>query len=150
MKLIEIEELWNKDCVIDNHKLDDEALRTPMLHSRYYHIYLAEKIQLEKFKLELNQLLAFKWQFFSKKVDPEAQQELLKQVNADEFSEMRFVGKEIDTMIDADKQTFDKRLLVSAQQEKVEYLKSIITFLNGRNFMIKNAIDFKKFSNGLA
>ena len=33
-------------------------------------------------------------------------------------------------------------------EEKVNYLESIIKTLNNRNFLIKNAIDWRKFTSG--
>jgi hypothetical protein len=45
MKLEEIESLWEQDSKIDRTDLDNESLKIPMLHSKYYKIYLREKIQ---------------------------------------------------------------------------------------------------------
>ena len=39
MNLDEIQEMWQRDSVIDPDNLHDESLKIPQLHSKYYTIY---------------------------------------------------------------------------------------------------------------
>ena len=39
MNLEFIQELWDKDSVIDNELLHSESTKTPALHAKYYKIY---------------------------------------------------------------------------------------------------------------
>ena len=39
MKLSDIQTMWQKDCQIDDTKLDVELLKLPNLHSKYLGIY---------------------------------------------------------------------------------------------------------------
>ena len=39
MNLDEIQEMWQRDAVIDPDNLHDESLKIPQLHSKYYTIY---------------------------------------------------------------------------------------------------------------
>ena len=39
MNLDEIQEMWQRDSVIDPDNLHDESLRIPQLHSKYYTLY---------------------------------------------------------------------------------------------------------------
>ena len=48
MILKDIQELWAEDSRIDRYKLTEESLKIPMLHSKYYEIYMIEKSLLNK------------------------------------------------------------------------------------------------------
>ena len=39
MNLDKIQEMWQKDSVIDPDNLHDESLKIPQLHSKYYTLY---------------------------------------------------------------------------------------------------------------
>ena len=39
MDLDKIQEMWQKDAVIDPDNLHDESLKIPQLHSKYYTLY---------------------------------------------------------------------------------------------------------------
>jgi hypothetical protein len=50
--------------------------------------------------------------------------------------------------MDSDKDLAERLLKLQVQREKVELLENIIKTLNGRGFLIKNAIDFIRFTSG--
>ena len=142
MKLEEIESLWEQDSKIDRTDLDNESLKIPMLHSKYYKIYLREKIQLKSEELEYKQFYKLKHEYYNGKLS----QEDLKNLGWEPF---QFVLKnDLQVYIDADKDVITKLLKLQVQREKVELLESIIKTLNGRGFLIKNAIDFIRFTSG--
>ena len=39
MNLEKIQEMWERDAVIDPDNLHDESLKIPQLHSKYYTVY---------------------------------------------------------------------------------------------------------------
>jgi hypothetical protein len=142
MKLEEIESLWEQDSKIDRTDLDNESLKIPMLHSKYYKIYLREKIQLKSEELEYKQFYKLKHEYYNGKLS----QEELKDLGWEPF---QFVLKnDLQVYIDADKDVITRLLKLQVQREKVELLENIIKTLNGRGFLIKNAIDFIRFTSG--
>lgn len=142
MKLEEIEALWEQDSKIDRTDLDNESLKIPMLHSKYYKIYLREKIQLKSEELEYKQFYKLKHEYYNGKL---SQQEL----NDLGWEPFQFVLKnDLQVYIDADKDVITRLLKLQVQREKVELLENIIKTLNGRGFLIKNAIDFIRFTSG--
>lgn len=142
MKLEEIETLWEQDSKIDRTDLDNESLKIPMLHSKYYKIYLREKIQLKSEELEYKQFYKLKHEYYNGKL---SQQEL----NDLGWEPFQFVLKnDLQVYIDADKDVITRLLKLQVQREKVELLENIIKTLNGRGFLIKNAIDFIRFTSG--
>ena len=43
-----IQELWAKDCSIDNTELGNESLKVPELYNKYLKLYTNEKLLLVK------------------------------------------------------------------------------------------------------
>lgn len=48
MNLDQIQEMWQRDSVIDPDNLHDESLKIPQLHSKYYTIYNTITLLREK------------------------------------------------------------------------------------------------------
>lgn len=142
MKLEEIESLWQQDCSIDRTSLDQESLKIPMLHSKYYKIYLREKVQLKAEEGEYNLFYKTKHEYYTGKLSEEE----LKQYGWEPF---QFILKgDLSIYMNADKELTERLLKLQVQREKVDLLESIIKTLNNRGFLIKNAVDFIRFSNG--
>jgi hypothetical protein len=142
MKLEEIESLWEQDAKIDRTDLDNESLKIPTLHGKYYKIYLREKVQLKAEEQEYKTFYKLKHEYYTGKLSKEE----LDQYGWEPF---QFVLKnDLQVYIDADKNIAERLLKLQVQREKVDLLESIIKTLNGRGFLIKNAIDFIRFTSG--
>jgi hypothetical protein len=55
---------------------------------------------------------------------------------------------DIPMYIEADKDIVELSLKIGGQQEKVEFLESIIKSFQTRGYIIKNAIEFLRFQTG--
>jgi hypothetical protein len=60
----------------------------------------------------------------------------------------RLLKNEISNYIETDDDYIKIKQNIVVQQEKINYLDSIIKQLNNRGFQIKNALDWLKFSHG--
>lgn len=142
MKLEEIEALWEQDSKIDRTDLDNESLKIPNLHSKYYKIYLREKVQLKSEEQEYKQYYKVKYEYYTGKMSQEELQE-------HGWEPFQFLLKnDLQVYIDSDSDISDRLLKLQVQREKVDLLESIIKTLNTRGFLIKNAVDFIKFTSG--
>jgi hypothetical protein len=142
MKLEEIEALWEQDSKIDRTDLDNESLKIPTLHSKYYKIYLREKVQLKAEEQEYKIYYKLKHEYYTGKMSKE-------ELDEHGWEPFQFVLKnDLQVYIEADKDIADRLLKLQVQREKVDLLESIIKTLNGRGFLIKNAIDFIRFTSG--
>jgi hypothetical protein len=56
---------------------------------------------------------------------------------------------EIDMYLEADKEVIEINLRIFNQKEKLDFIEEVIKNLNQRNFQIKNAIEWKKFTQGV-
>jgi len=142
MNVDEIFELWEADSQIDKTELGEEATKIPKLHHKYYQIFLKERLILRKYESDLKQLKLDKYEFFTQ--GP----------NEDTPKDWRLPPRgmilkgDIPMYMDADKDVINMTLKVGLQQEKVDLLDSIIKTIINRNFIIRNAIDWNKFTMG--
>jgi hypothetical protein len=142
MKLEEIEALWEHDIKIDRTELDSESLKIPSLHSKYYKIYLREKVQLKAEEQTYKQFYKLKHEYYTGKLSQSELNEL-------GWEPFQFVLKnDLQVYMDSDKELSERLLKLNVQKEKVEFLADIIKTLNTRGFLIKNALDFIRFTSG--
>lgn len=143
MKLSEIESMWLKDCQIDDLKLDEESLKIPNLHAKYYQHYNQQLLTYKKLQSEYKVILKKKWEYYTGKCD----QDMLDAEGWEPF-QFKILKQDLDIYLDGDKQLNEYRDKISYQKTKVDYLENIIKTLNGRGYLIKNAIDWQRFTSG--
>lgn len=143
MKLEDIQNLWNEDCNIVDDMLDEEALKIPRLHQKYYKIFSTEKLLLHKLKADLKTLTALKHEYYA----GELAEEDLKENGWEPFPK-RVLKADIPRYLEADSGIIAQNLKIAHQQEKVDFVADIIKSLRDRGFLIKSAIDWRKFTNG--
>lgn len=140
MKLDEIQSEIEVDSRVDNNKLDTESLRIPMLHSKYYNIFMAELRVLKGVESEYRRLKKERHQYYL----GQAADEVYKQ----EPLQLKVLRQDLDLYLDADPVLSDLKNKYEMQKAKTELLEAFIKTLNTRNFLIKNAIEFMRFKNG--
>jgi len=139
----QIEAMWDEDVKIDRTALDEESLKIPYLHNKYYKLYLREKVALKTENNNVSVFYKLKHEYYTGKLSGQECKDL-------GWPPFPFILKgDLQIYMDADKELTDKLLKIVIQKEKVEFLESIIKTLNTRNFLIKNAIDFRKFAGGI-
>jgi len=143
MNIEDIMKLWESDTKIDKTELGDESLNIPKLHSKYYNVLLKERLLLRKLESEMKQLKLDKYEFFTQGPNEETKDRGWKLP-----PKGMILKSDIPMYMDADQDVINLSLKIGMQQEKIEFLDSIIKTIINRNFLIKNAIDFMKFING--
>lgn len=143
MKIEEIVSEWDKDSKLDETELGEEATKIPKLHNKYLKIFMGERVTLFKQKSERNKLKKVLIEYYLGELDRDELEEL----GREQFYK-KLLKNEIDNYIEADDLYISNNLKVALQQEKVDYLDAIIKSLNNRNFQIKSAIDWYRFTQG--
>lgn len=143
MTLEDIQSLWNQDSVIDNTELTLEAMKVPQIHSKYYKIYIAEKMILRKYESEYKKLYLDKFEFYSQGPSPETPKDW-------KLPAVGVILKDrIPMYMDADEQIIAQSLKVALQKEKVDFVYSIISSINNRGYLLKLILDSEKFRSGI-
>jgi hypothetical protein len=143
MKFEEIFSNWEKDSEIDKTNLADESLRIPKLHHKYYGIFVAERAVLRRLEADFKKLKLDKHEFYTQGPTEETKEKGWRMP-----ARGLILKADIPMYMEGDQDIIDLSLRIGVQQEKVEFVESIIKSLQTRNYIIKNAIDFMKYLSG--
>jgi hypothetical protein len=144
MTLEQLMEEWRKDSAIDSTELGLASMKVPELHSKYLKIYFEERRKLKAHEFSSKELFLKKYEYYNGKMS----QEELDEMNWEPFMK-RLMKNEIDMYLESDKDIVQTNIRIVNQKEKLAFLEEVIKNINQRNFQIKNAIDWKKFTNGV-
>lgn len=144
MTLDQIAEEWRKDSSIDSTELGVESLRIPELHSKFLKIYFDERRKLKGYEFQSKEMFLKKHEYYNGKMSEEE----LKEMQWEPFVK-RLMKNEIDLYLESDKDIININMRIVGQREKMDFLEEVLKNINQRNFQIKNAIDWKKFTQGV-
>ena len=143
MNIEELRKMVSDDLVMDKTELDIESMKTPQIHNKYLVMYTDEKLILGKLESDLNILKRDKWLYYTGKMSPEQ----LKDRGWDTF-DLNILKTDIEKFLGADEDLIKLANRILFQKEKVNYLESVIKIINNRQWNIRAAIDWLKFTNG--
>ena len=141
MNLDKIQEMWQKDSVIDPDNLHDESLKIPQLHSKYYTIYNTTTLLREKAKDSFNRVKLERYNYYTGKAPAE--------VYVEEPFPYKVREKDaIQRYLDADDKLTTIDLKIRYYDVMLKFLEEVIKTISSRTYQIKNAIDWHKFQAG--
>ena len=141
MNLEKIQEMWQKDSVIDPDNLHDESLKIPQLHSKYYTLYNTISLLREKANKTYKEIRLERHNFYTGKAP------------ADVYVKEPFPYKvrekdAIQRHMEADDRVSEAELKIRYYDVMLKFLEEIIKTISNRTFQIKNAIEWHKFQSG--
>jgi hypothetical protein len=145
MKLTEIQEMWAKDCKIDQMNLGPESTKTPELHAKYLNLLSNSKLQLRKYESEYYRLRGRKMKWYR----GELSRQDLEELGWEQWLGNKPLKNELDDFIQCDEDIIKAVDRVDYIKAVLYQLEQILRSLNGRTWDIKSAIEWTKFTNGL-
>ncbi len=139
----DINEMWSRDCKIDEANIVGEAKRIPELHSKYYNFFFKEALRVRKLKADMKELERAKYEYYSGSMCEEDLRERGWKPNP-----LKILRNDIDRYMQSDKDVVQLSLKIALHEERANYLENIIRQINNRNFVIKSMIDMIKFQAG--
>ena len=141
MDLDKIQEMWQKDSVIDPDNLHDESLKIPQLHSKYYTVYNTIILLRERAQESYNRVKLERYNYYTGKATAE--------VYAEEPFPYKVREKDaIQRYLDADQKLSAVDMKIKYYNVTLKFLEEIIKNVSNRTFQIKNAIEWQKFQAG--
>jgi hypothetical protein len=144
MKLSEIQEMWVKDCKIDQLNLGLESTKTPEHHAKYLNLLTNAKLQLRKAEADYFRLKRTKLRYYR----GELTREELQEYGWNQYQGLKPLKNEMEDVLQCDEDLIK-------QQDKIDYVKAvlyqleqILRSLNSRTWDIKNAVEWVKFTQG--
>jgi hypothetical protein len=139
----DINEMWSKDCKINETDLMTESRRIPELHSKYYNLFFKEALKVKKIKADLKELERAKFEYYTGSMDEEELKERGWKPNP-----LKILRNDLDKYLQSDRDIINLSLKIAYHEERANYLESIVRQINNRNFIIKSMIDWAKFQAG--
>jgi hypothetical protein len=143
MTLDEIRDELKRDMVLDQAALDLESLKIPQLHSKYLNFLMDERLVQRKTEADYSILLRAKWEYYTGKMS----QEELDLRGWQPFA-LKILRQDIDLYLNSDTDLIKLQQKTQYQKEKVALLEEVVKELNTRHWKIRNAIEWRKFTNG--
>jgi hypothetical protein len=128
---------------MDETELSQESIKIPQLHNKYLIFYSNEKLKFKEIKYLFAGLIRRKRDYYSGRMTAKE----LEMVDWEPF-QLKLLKADVQEYIDADDNVIESKKLLALQEEKVNYLESIVKSLTTRGYLIKNAIDWKRFTEG--
>ena len=144
MKFDELRRMVSVDMKIDGTELDIESLKTPQLHNKYLNLYHDERLILKQMRSRIKELVRDKWEFYSGKMS----EEKLERLGWEPF-QLKVLKQDLDRYIESDTQVAREYDRIAFQEEKVDFLQATLKSITARQWDIKNAIEWRKFVNGI-
>lgn len=143
MTLNELIQQAKQDMVFDDTELDKESLRIPQLHNKYLNFYHEERLRFQGYKTQYSKMFKLKWEYYTGKLS----EDQLKELGWEPF-DLKILRQDVDIYLEADKDLVELKNKMTMQEEKVEYLNSVLKGIMNRQFHIRDAIAWRKFMNG--
>lgn len=141
MNLEKIQEMWDKDSVIDPDNLHEESLKIPQLHSKYYTLYNTIILLREKAREQFSKVRLERYNYYTGKAEPE--------VYVENPFPYKIRDKEtLQRYMDADERLNAVDLKIKYYDTMLKYLEEIIKCISNRTYQIKNAIEWHRFQAG--
>ena len=144
MNLTDLYEMVQQDLNIDKTELDTESLKTPQLHNKYLVFHTQEKLKLEQLLSEKKIKRKNKWLYYTGKMS----EEQLRFYGWEPF-DLTILKTDVDRFIDADDEIIKIEAKITLQQEIVNYLESVVKMISNRQWNIRAALDWIKFTQGV-
>ena len=141
MNLEQIQDMWQKDSVIDPDNLHDESLKIPQLHSKYYTVYNTVTLLREKARDQYSKIKLERYNFYTGKAPAEAYVE-------EPFPYKVREKDAIQRHMEADEKLSKIDMKIRYYDVTLKFLEEIIRNISGRTYQIKNAIEWQKFQAG--
>jgi hypothetical protein len=139
--LEKIQEMWERDAVIDPDNLHNESLKISELHSKYYTIYNTISLLREKARGSYSSVKLERYNYYTGKAPAEVYVQ-------DPFPYKVREKDAIQRYLDADEKLTNIDLKIKYYDTQLKFLEEVIRNISQRTFQIKNAIEWQKFQAG--
>ena len=141
MTLEELQQSVDKDFKLDDTELDTESIKIPLLHNKYLQHFNKFSLLLRKAEYDHKSLVREKWEYYTGKADPS--------VYKDKPFDLKVLKADVHIYMDSDVDLQKADQKAAYLNQVVKYLEQVLRSINNRTFLIKNAIEWKKFEAGM-
>ena len=141
MDLEKINEMWAKDCVIDDVMLDTASYKIPQLHQKYLTLLSEFTLLQKKKQQDLKSLQHQKWLYYSGKASPE--------VYEDKPFHYKVMKGDVMNWVEVDEEIQKVELRLEYYKVVLRTLEEILKQVGQMSFNIRNMIQWRTFVGGV-
>lgn len=134
---------FEKDTKIDQFDLGNEGLRGYALMSKYMGFFYAEKKIWINLKYKYDSLYRKRWEYYQGKCTDD-------QIYKDQPLEKKILKQDLSVYLNQDKELQNAKANLELQEDKLALIEKAIKHIEGLNYVIKNSIEYLKFTQGTA
>ena len=147
MNIEQVLEMWKKDSIIDDLKLDDTTIKMARIHSKYLELITIAKIRRKKKDLDYKTLLKNKWLYYNGKLSKEEID--IYQWEYDPFGGLNKPLKgDMNYYYDSDIDIQKAQAALEYDKVLIETLEEIMSTIRWRHQNIGNIIKWRSFEAG--
>jgi len=139
----ELKQQVQEDLKIDSTELAIESVNTPQIHNKYLLFLKKHKEALAEDERTLRVMKKYKWLYYTGKLSKEE----LDQFKWEPF-DLNILKTDVDKFIDADDDVIKLERQITEKKELVCYLDGVVKIVANRQWNIRSAIEWIKFSHG--
>ena len=143
MNFDELKQQVQEDLKIDSTELAIESVNTPQIHNKYLIFLKKHKEALAEDERTLRVMRKYKWLYYTGKLSKEE----LERFKWEPF-DLNILKTDVDRFIDADDDVIRLERQITEKKELVSYLDGVVKIVGNRQWNIRSAIEWIKFSHG--
>jgi hypothetical protein len=144
MKIDDIHDMWDIDCVINEDRLDRESVKTPNLHSKYLRFLIQHRMKLAALQADYNTTRQRKFRYYRGEMGKVELEEL----QWTQWQGNKPLKNEMDEFLEGDSDLNKIRIKCEYIKGMIEALEAILGQIKSRDWQIRNAIQWKQFVAG--
>lgn len=141
MTLEEYQKIWSEDCKINSEELDIASLSIPVVHSKYLTFLSQERKRIKALEATKDFLESQLKDYYAGAIDG-------KDINRPPFQLRLTTNSQINERVSKDKDMIKANLKIAECENSILFLKAVLDSINQRNWIIRNAIEWRKFTSG--
>lgn len=144
MSIEKIHQEWEQDSILDETDFAKASLDTVKLHSKYLKYLSTYKVKYAALTQDHNLLRQAKYRYYRGELSKD---ELLER-NWKQWQGVKPIKSEAEELLSGDQDLNNIKAKLDYTKIGIDTLEAILKELNGRAWVIKNIIDWKKFISG--
>ena len=140
----QIDAMWAKDCVIDRNNLTEETIKTASLHQKYLSMMMEVRNKLIKYNHDYLQMKELRSRYYL----GELTKDELEQNGWMQYQGLKPLKSDMQTKLETDSELLKLKIKIQ-YLENIQYqLENILNQIKGRDWALKNHIEWLKFHAG--
>lgn len=144
MTLDELQQMWEKDCEIDDNYLGENSTLTPKLHAKYVKLLVNTKLKHTKLQADYLLLRKNKFRYYR----GELSRDELTDLGWQQWQGIKPLKNEMDEFLQGDSELVTIKIKIDYLETMIYFLESVLGQIKARDWQIKTAVEWKKFLAG--